>query len=79
MVNMFIQGIPWVIDVISAWVKHSYGRSESYEVRIALNLLNLLQGVLIFVTLICKQSVFTAIKHKIQQVKYSPTSVDTDI
>ena len=76
----YIAGIPWVVDVVSAYVKYKTNRINVYdETRLALNILNLLQGLLIFVTLVCKLSVYTAIKNKIQEMKYSPTEASDNI
>ena len=40
--NDFIKGIPWTLDVISAAVTHNYGTERTFEVRVALDVLNLL-------------------------------------
>ena len=40
--NDFIKGIPWTLDVISAAVTHNYGTGKTFEVRVALDVLNLL-------------------------------------
>merc|ERR1711953_763602 len=75
-----IMGIPWIVDVVSAYVKYEYNRINTYdETRLALSILNLLQGVLIFITLLCKPSVYNALKNKIQQIKYSPTEASDNI
>ena len=77
---LHITGIPWIVDVVSAYVKYEYNRINTYdETRLALSILNLLQGVLIFITLTCKPSVYTALKNKIQQLKYSPTEASDNI
>jgi len=56
-----IMGVPWILDVISAALQHSLG-SEIFSVRVALDILNLLTGILIFLSLICKPSVWSQIK-----------------
>jgi len=55
----FIMGIPWTLDVISAAVTHNYGTGKTFEVRVALDVLNLLTGLVIFIVLICKKSVLS--------------------
>ena len=66
--------------MVSAYVKYKDNRINIFdETRLALSFLNLLQGVLIFVTLICKVSVYTAIKNKILQMKYSPAGASDNI
>jgi len=56
-----IMGVPWVLDVISAGLQYSLG-SQIFSVRVALDILNLLTGILIFLSLICKPSVWSQIK-----------------
>jgi hypothetical protein len=54
-------GVPWILDVISAGLQYSLG-SQIFSVRVALDILNLLTGILIFLSLICKPSVWRQIK-----------------
>jgi G protein-coupled receptor Mth (Methuselah protein) len=56
-----IMGVPWLLDIISAGLKYRLG-SEIFSVRLALDILNLLTGILIFLSLICKPSVWSQIK-----------------
>merc|ERR1712110_1259479 len=56
-----IMGVPWILDVISAALQYSLG-SQIFSVRVALDILNLLTGILIFLSLICKPSVWRQIK-----------------
>ena len=37
----FLAGIPWILDIISAVVGHAYGTGKSFEVRLTLDILNL--------------------------------------
>merc|ERR1719318_1531648 len=53
-----IMGIPWILDVISAATAHSQGHSKTIWSRLLLDIVNLLAGVLIFIILICKKSVW---------------------
>jgi len=57
-----IMGIPWIFDIISAVVSHAYGIGKSFEVRLTLDILNLLTGVLIFLVLVCKKKVVKSVK-----------------
>merc|ERR1712018_272186 len=56
-----IMGVPWLLDVISAALEYRLG-SQIFSVRVALDILNLLTGILIFLSLICKPSVWSQIK-----------------
>jgi len=56
-----IMGVPWILDVISAGLQYSLG-SQIFSVKVALDILNLLTGILIFLSLICKPSVWSQIK-----------------
>jgi len=66
-----IMGVPWILDVISAGLQYSSDSPRTYPVRVALDILNLLTGVLIFLSLICKPSVWSQIK-----ASYSGTEED---
>ena len=77
-------GIPWALDVISAAIAHQHGSGETFEARLALDILNLLtvrflaiqiqkfsfvfQGFVIFLVLICKKTVVKKLLNK-----YSPS------
>jgi len=80
-----IMGIPWTLDVISAAVAHQHGAGKTFEVRVALDILNLLtvgklklllnyqicfapQGLIIFLVLICKKTVFSKLRKKFSTV-----------
>merc|ERR1719384_1996783 len=69
----FIMGIPWTFDVISAAWRHAHAesRSQSYTLRVLLDMLNLLTGVLIFISLICNKTVWAALKSSISKLQYS--------
>jgi len=56
-----IMGVPWVLDILSAALDYQYG-SKVFELSLILDILNLLIGILIFLSLICKPSVWTQIK-----------------
>jgi len=56
-----IMGVPWILDVVSAGLQYSLG-SKIFLLRVALDILNLLTGILIFLSLICKPSVWRQIK-----------------
>jgi len=40
--NYFLSGIPWIFDIISAVVGHAYGNGKSFEIKLTLDILNLL-------------------------------------
>lgn len=68
-----IMGIPWTCDIISAAVDHAYGAEKSFEVRLMLDILNLLTGVFIFLFLVCKRTVLTSLRTQLAgQGGYSP-------
>jgi len=54
-----IMGVPWILDVISASLDQE---SDLFPLRVALDVVNLFTGILIFLTLICKVSVLKQIK-----------------
>ena len=55
MVKLFvIMGLPWSLDIISAALGHGQDSTESFELRLALDVLNLLTGVLVFLVLVCR-------------------------
>jgi len=60
-----IMGIPWIFDIVSAGVGHAYGSGKSFEVRLTLDIFNLLTGVFIFVALVCKLQVVKGIKSRL--------------
>jgi len=68
-----IMGIPWICDIISKAVVHVYGKENSFEVRVMLDILNLLAGVLLFLSLVCKRTVWTSLRTQwLGQGRYSP-------
>jgi len=68
-----IMGIIWTCDIISAAVDHNYGAEKSFEARLMLDILNLLTGVLIFLSLVCKRTVLTSLRTQLAgQGRYSP-------
>merc|ERR1712183_1155722 len=60
-----IMGIPWTCDIVSAAIGHTYGNGKSFEIRLLLDILNLLTGVLIFLALVCKLQVMKGIKTRL--------------
>jgi len=58
----FIMGIPWLLEISSAAVEHQYGRQNSFSVRLTLDILSLVQGILIFIVLVCKGQVMKKVK-----------------
>merc|ERR1719495_742418 len=46
-----IMGIPWITDIISSIVLHTYGSSDSFWLCLVLDTPNLLMGPLLFLTL----------------------------
>jgi len=65
----FIMGIPWTLDVISAAIENQHGGGgKTFAVRVALDILNLLTGLVIFLVLICKKTVFNKIDKKFSTI-----------
>lgn len=62
--NLFIiMGAPWVFEVVSAYVKHTYpSNTWITKVGFVLDIIVLLQGVLIFFALVCKVQVYNSVK-----------------
>jgi len=62
--NLFIiMGTPWVFEVVSAYVKHTYPtNSWTTTIGFVLDVIILLQGVLIFIALVCKVQVYHSMK-----------------
>jgi hypothetical protein len=59
--NLFvIMGIPWIFEIISAYLGHAF--PGTYKLRVALDIVNLLQGILIFIALVCKVQVLETLK-----------------
>jgi len=71
-------GIPWTCDIVSAAVTHTDDLGETFQLRLMLDILNLLTGVLIFLALVCKKSVFESLRSKLLgKCKYSPGEENT--
>jgi len=58
-----IMGIPWITDIISSIVLHTYGNGNRFWLSLALDTPNLLMGPLLFLTLGCKQEMLRKIKN----------------
>ena len=58
-----IMGGPWLFEIISEYVKHT--SPGAFNVRLALDIINLLQGILIFLALVCKTQVLRPLKKTI--------------
>ena len=90
-------GIPWTCDIVSAAVTHTDDLGETFQLRLMLDILNLLtvserkmlkigtplisfhQGVLIFLALVCKKSVFESLRSTfLGKCKYSPGEENTN-
>jgi len=56
-----IMGVPWILDVLSAGLSYQFG-AKTFTLRVVLDILNLMTGILIFLSLICKPSVWKQIK-----------------
>merc|ERR1712212_1266235 len=60
---LVIMGGPWLFEIISAYLEHTHHTAFNY--RLALDIINLLQGVLIFLALVCKTQVIRPLKNTI--------------
>jgi len=47
-----IMGVPWLLDVFSAWANFDYGFEHGFVLRLCLDILNLFTGFLIFLVLV---------------------------
>ena len=54
--NLNIAGIPWTCDIVSAAVSHAYGTGKTFEIRLMLDILNLL--TVIFLMKIIKHQIY---------------------
>jgi len=61
---LVIMGGPWIFEIISVYVEH-VKPSFTFNYRLALDIINLLQGVLIFLALVCKTQVIRPLKNTI--------------
>jgi len=50
----FIMGIPFTFDIISSAVEYEFGRGDTFEYRLILDILNLFTGPIMFAVLCCK-------------------------
>jgi len=65
LVTLFIlMGVPWILEVVSA------ATNPAWEYSLLLNIINLCQGILIFLVLVCKASVLSGLK---ERLKGAPT------
>ena len=60
---LIIMGGPWIFELISAYFEHV--GLAGFSVRLALDIINLLQGVLIFLALVCKTQVMRPLRNTI--------------
>merc|ERR1712088_138325 len=60
---LVIMGGPWIFEIISAYLEHA--RHTAFNARLALDVINLLQGVLIFLALVCKTQVIRPLRNTI--------------
>merc|ERR1712110_174304 len=60
---LIIMGGPWIFELISAYLEHF--RRAGFSTRLALDIINLLQGVLIFLALVCKTQVMRPLRNTI--------------
>jgi len=75
-----IMGIPWTFDVVSFAVRHAYDADNSFEIRLVLDIFNLLTGVLIFLTLVCKRTVLSSLKIQLAGDEgYKPGTLSTNV
>jgi len=47
-----IMGLPWLLDMISAWAKFDFGFEHTFVLRLCLDIINLFTGFLIFLVLV---------------------------
>jgi len=64
----FIMGIPFGFDFVSLWIEHYYGTGDSFGYTLTLDILNLLTGIIIFVSLCCKKSVIRNVLEKYRSI-----------
>lgn len=64
MVNIsVVMGVPWVLEIISASLKSGgLDQISSQRIELALDFVNILAGLLIFVILICKKNVIDGLR-----------------
>ena len=60
---LIIMGGPWIFELISAYLEHF--RRAGFSTRLALDIINLMQGVLIFLALVCKTQVMRPLRNTI--------------
>lgn len=68
--NLFvIMGIPWIFEFISGYL--TYSDPDSYELQFALDIVNMLQGIFIFIALVCKVQVLKPLKASLSSLSGS--------
>jgi len=65
----FILGFLWIADLITAAIAAEHGFDKTFHVRLFLDLVNLFAGVLVFLVLICNQSVLGSLWRRIRNKK----------
>merc|ERR1711902_439252 len=68
-----IMGLPWVLDVVSAWATFHYGFTQSFYFRVSLDVVNLFTGVLIFLVLVGWTPIMKKIRESRLQQRLSYT------
>ena len=79
LLNLFIiMGVPWIFEIISAYVDHTFPDSESkFESRLALDIISMLQGIFIFLALVCKPQVMKSVRTTITSTFSSTASTSS--
>ena len=60
---LVIMGGPWIFEIISAYLEHE--KHTAFNARLVLDVINLLQGVLIFFAMVCKTQVIRPLRNTI--------------
>jgi hypothetical protein len=60
---LVIMGGPWIFEIISVYLEHA--RHTAFNARLGLDIINLLQGVLIFLAMVCKTQVMRPLRNTI--------------
>jgi len=72
-----IMGIPWICDIISAWLFFESGAQHTFAIRLCLDIINLLTGILIFTVLVGFNPFFTKIRERTRLSYTKSTSLST--
>lgn len=72
-----IMGIPWICDIISAWLFFESGARHTFAIRLCLDIINLLTGILIFTVLVGFNPFFTKIRERTRLSYTKSTSLST--